>query len=59
MKDALSNQMKFIHMVAKNKDMKPDEKRQIIDGAYYTMIQVAGQGNQLFDEIEKSLKSKR
>lgn len=55
-KEALGNQTRFIQMVYKNKDMTPDEKRQIIDGSYYMMIKMTQQGNALIDRTKETLK---
>jgi len=57
-KEALSNQQKFIRSVYKNPNMSPDEKRQMIDGAYLTMIETAKAGNTVAREFKKSLDSK-
>jgi len=56
---ALGAQMKFIHMVNKNKDMTPIEKRQVIDSLYYNMIDIANFGNALADEVEKALEANK
>jgi hypothetical protein len=53
--EALSTQSKFIRLVHKNPDMTPDEKRQMIDGAYLMMTETAKQGNDLMTEIKKQL----
>lgn len=53
MKSALSNLNKIVRMTYKNPDIKPEEKRQLIDGYYYTMVQIAKQGNKVFLELEK------
>lgn len=55
-KEAISNQGQFIQMVYRNPDLSADEKRQIIDGAYYGMIESAKLGMQAVQEWEKSLK---
>jgi hypothetical protein len=36
--------------------MKPEEKRQMIDGIYTMMIEQAKLGNQLSRELEKTLR---
>lgn len=54
-KEALSTQSKFIRLVNKNPEIKPDEKRQMIDGAYMMMTETAKQGNLLMQEVKKSL----
>lgn len=56
-RESLSTQNKFVRMVYKNPDIKPDEKRQLIDGVYYSMIESAKAGNKMMDELEKSVKS--
>lgn len=53
--EALSTQSNFIRLVHKNPDMTPDEKRQMIDGAYLQMTEVAKVGNQLVLEIKKQV----
>jgi hypothetical protein len=40
-------------MIDKNPEIKPYEKRQLIDSLYYGMIQVAAQGNTMFRSVEK------
>jgi len=55
---ALGQQSKVIRMVTKNKDISPSEKRQIIDGLYYQMINTAKFGVDTMDELEKSLNQK-
>lgn len=52
-KDALATQTKFIHLVAKNPAIEPPEKRQIIDGVYYRMIETARRGNEMIDQLNK------
>ena len=54
-KDALSNSMKFIHAIEKNPEMTPDDKRQLIDDTYRTMIAVAEHGNAQIDAVRKSI----
>lgn len=43
-KDALSEHAQFIRLIAKNPDVPADEKRQIIDTAYFRMIELATYG---------------
>lgn len=57
-KDALSTQTKYLRLVAKNPQITPDEKRQLIDGVYYMMIQSAKRGNQLMDQMTSKLKER-
>lgn len=58
-KQALTNQQKFIRLVYQNKDMSPDEKRQIIDGTYYLMIETARNGLAGLDAYRNALETKR
>lgn len=53
MEKALSAQNKLIQNILANPQMRPDEKRQTIDGVYYQMIQIAQQGNQLMTGMKK------
>ena len=48
--DALSNQRKLIDTITKNKNIHPDEKRQIIDDTYRMMIMIAKRGNELISK---------
>jgi len=57
-KEALATQTKYIRLVSKNPDIKPEEKRQLIDGVYYMMIQAAHQGNQVMDSMNQQLKAR-
>lgn len=57
--EALGTQQRFISFVYKNKDMTPNDKRQLIDGIYFFMIKEAQMGNQVMDEVEKSFKEKK
>ena len=57
-KEALNTQSQFIRLVNKNPDYTPDDKRQIIDGVYYGMIETAKSGNDLLNELSKALKDK-
>jgi hypothetical protein len=52
-KQAIGEQAKVIQMIDKNPEIKPYEKRQLIDSLYYGMIQVAAQGNTMFRSVEK------
>lgn len=54
-KQALTTQSQFIKLVNKNPDMSPDDKRQLIDGVYYGMIETARAGNELIDSLDKEL----
>jgi len=55
-KEALTQQHRFIRLVYNNKDIKPEEKRQLIDGVYNGMIETARLGNQILDDYERSVK---
>ena|GEM_PF-1693636 len=57
-KEALSTQTKYIRLVAKNPQMTPTEKRQLIDGVYLMMINAAHQGNQIMDSMNVQLKAR-
>lgn len=52
--DALATQRKTISLVWQNPALTPDEKRQIIDSAYYAMIQEAKAGNMILDSVDKA-----
>jgi hypothetical protein len=49
--EALVRQNQVIRDIYKNPTMPPDEKRQLIDSAYYGMIQIAHIGNQTMEQI--------
>lgn len=55
-REGLSNINKTIRLITKNPEIKPDEKRQQIDGLYNTMLGLAHEGNKLLNEIEKGAK---
>jgi len=57
-KEALSTQTKYLRLVAKNPQITPDEKRQLIDGVYLMMINAAKQGNQIMDSMNAQLKQR-
>lgn len=57
-RDGLNHQTKLISLIYRNPQIAPDEKRQLIDGLYYGMIQEAKMGNELFTEIEKAVTKK-
>jgi hypothetical protein len=44
----LSEHQKLVQDIYKNPQMQPDEKRQLIDQLYYSMIAVAQHGNSMF-----------
>lgn len=56
-KEALSAQSQLVRAVNKNPDIKPEEKRQIIDGAYLMMNEIAKTGNKMTDDFKKTLKN--
>jgi hypothetical protein len=52
-KQAITEQSQVIQMVDKNPDMKPFEKRQLIDSLYYGLIQTAKEGNDVLNQVGK------
>lgn len=58
-KKALSKQHAFIMKVQRDKTLPPSDKRQLIDGAYYQMIETAKRGNEIVQEYENRLKGGR
>jgi hypothetical protein len=54
--DSLSKVQKIIRDVTNNKDISPDEKRQLIDGLTFQMIEVTRGANEQIKEINMSLK---
>jgi hypothetical protein len=54
--DGLSSQQRWVQLVNQNKDIKPEEKRQLIDGVYALMISEAKMGVGLLDDFEKAMK---
>jgi hypothetical protein len=54
-KEALGNQSKIVRDVYANPELNRDEKRQLIDGVYYLMIEEATLGNKLLMDLEKNL----
>lgn len=56
---AIKNMGQFIQKVYSNPEMNPDEKRQIIDGTYYGMIEVAKAGLESFREFQKIVKEQK
>jgi hypothetical protein len=57
--EALKNQASMIRMIYKNPNMKPDEKRQLIDGLYYGMIQSARAGNDMNKQFKTALEQQK
>jgi hypothetical protein len=49
----ISEQNQMVHALYKNPSIQPDQKRQLIDGIYYQMIQSARAGNNLIDAIQQ------
>lgn len=58
-KQALTHLGQAVNLVNQNKDFSSSDKRQMIDGLYYTMIQSAKNANQIMDELEKEIKSQK
>lgn len=56
---AISKQSRMIRLINKNPDMSPDEKRQMIDGLYFGMIETAKQGNSIIDKLKKVTEEKQ
>lgn len=52
---ALTNSRKQIQAINANPEFTPQEKRQLIDGQYYHMIEAARMAMQMADEIDKSM----
>lgn len=52
MQATLTDQHKLIRMIYKNPDIPADEKRQLIDTLYFTMIEIAHAGNDAMREIK-------
>ena len=51
--NALGNANEFIHMVYDNPEIKADEKRRLIDNTYLDMINIAKEGNKIFEKAMK------
>lgn len=51
---AIGDHSKMIQMIDSNPKMEPYEKRQLIDGYYYSMIRIAQQGNEMLAQIRKA-----
>lgn len=54
-REAISNMSKFVRDVYANPEFSRDDKRQLIDAAYYQMMQTAELANALMDEVEKTV----
>lgn len=52
-KAALDTQSSTIQSIYQNKDWTPQEKRQMIDGIYYQMIETAKMGNEMMRDMKK------
>jgi hypothetical protein len=52
-KEALGTQSAVMRMIDQNPDMKPYEKRQLIDSLYFGIIQTAKEGNDLLMQVPK------
>lgn len=57
-KEGMSNQAQLIRMITKDPDMSPDEKRQMIDGLYFNMTEIAKAGNEMMKSIKEQLGEK-
>lgn len=56
-KETLSQHSKLVRDVYKNPTIKAEEKRQLIDGLYFNMIQIGQAGKQMLKDSEKALKT--
>ncbi len=54
--DAISNLSHGVRVIYNNRDYSESDKRQLIDGLYYSMIEAAKQGNDDMREIDKMQK---
>jgi len=54
-KDVLSEHSKLVRDVYKNPEIKAEEKRQLIDGLYYSMIEVGKAGRGMLREAKTAL----
>jgi hypothetical protein len=57
-KEALSNMHRAVQMLYMS-DYPKDEKRQLIDSVYYQMIETAKSGNEVLNDIEKSISKRK
>lgn len=55
-KDGIDNMSKVIQIVYADREMSANDKRQVIDGLYYGMIESAKSGNLISIDIEKEVK---
>ncbi|MHC2164182.1 LPD38 domain-containing protein [Bradyrhizobium ottawaense] len=56
-KDTLSEHSKLVRDIYKNPTIKPEEKRQLIDGLYFNMIQIGQAGKKMLTDSEKALQT--
>ncbi len=55
MRRTLSGQSRLVHLINRNPEMTPGEKRQLIDSIYFAMIGIAEAGNELMDSVESTV----
>lgn len=55
--DSISKMTNLVRKINDVPDYTPKDKRQIIDGLYYSMIELSRQGNLILDEVEKGMKN--
>jgi hypothetical protein len=53
--EAISNSRKMIRAIHANPEISPKEKRQLIDGQYFMMIEAARVAMEIADELDKSV----
>lgn len=56
-RQALSGITKTIDLIHKDSSMSADEKRQLVDAAYFQAIEVSRLGNQAFELLKKDIKA--
>jgi hypothetical protein len=54
----INEQNKTVRSIYQNPSIPADEKRQLIDGIYYQMIQLAKFGNQEVEQINKKMQAR-
>lgn len=54
-RQTLSGISKVIDLINKHPDMNADEKRQLLDAAYFQAIEVTRQGNRAFEALKKDI----
>lgn len=52
---AIGDLSKLVRYIYQNPEMSADDKRQLIDSAYFQMIEIARQSNKMLDEIGKAV----